>query len=384
MKKVKKFTQLLAKLKEIGEMVLRTPIEILEDSKKDTSLTCYTLKYIVTSILYHVTTTSQMIIHHHMFEAICLTVILTNCITLAIEDPLATEQPSWETTSDYVFQAIYTAEILLKTFAMGFVFNEGAYLRDPWNIMDFLIVLFGYLSYLNFSAGIDLKSLRTFRILRPLRTISAVDGLRMLIEALVSSLPLLLDIMIILMFYFLILSIAALQLWHGILKLRCFDKNSGTVDNTRNCGSHTCGYRDCVTFISNPNYGGTSYDDVFMSLLTAFQCVTLESWSNVEQNVSDAFGPAATIYFTLHTLVGAFFLMNFMLAVIKSRVSKTYEENRKLKKEKGKNLDMAAAILKVQAENKMTMVDVLKAKKGKAKKEMIDNKMRNFIKINHI
>ena len=359
-------------------MVLRTPIEILEDTRNDSQVTCYSIKYIVTAIRYNVTYASQMIIEHSMFETICLTVILANCITLAIEDPLAAEQPSWEVTADYVFQAIYTAEILLKTFAMGFVLNEGAYLRDSWNIMDFIIVLFGYLSYLNVTAGIDLKSLRTFRVLRPLRTISAVEGLRMLIEALVSSLPLLMDIIVILMFYFLILAIAGLQLWQGSLKSRCLNPSTGTVADDRCCGSHTCGDDDCVNFISNPNYGGTNYDDVFASLLTVFQCVTLENWSNVEQYVSDAFGPAAVIYFTLHTLVGSFFLMNFMLAVIKSRVSKTYEENRKLKKEKGKNIDVAVAELKEQAEKKMSMSEILKAKKGKANKEMIDNKMRKL------
>ena len=127
------------------------------------------------------------------------------------------------------------------------------------------------------------------------------------------------------------MAIASLHLWKGILKKRCFDINSGTVNDTRNCGSHTCGDQLCVEYISNPNYGGTSYDDVFISLLTAFQCVTLESWSNVEQNVCDTFGPAATIFFTLHTLVGAFFLMNFMLAVIKSRVSKIIRREQEAK-----------------------------------------------------
>ena len=368
----------IVKLKEIGEMVPKTPVEILEAKKGDPQITCYFLKYLVTAIRYNVSYIASKIIEHPLFESICLTVILTNCICLAIEDPTAAVQPDWEIIADYVFQSIYTAEIILKTFSMGFIFNEGAYLRNPWNIMDFLIVFFGYLSYLNFTAGIDLKSLRTFRVLRPLRTISVIEGLRMLIEALVSSLPLLLDILIILGFYFLILAIAGLQLWHGVLKGRCFNISTGTVNDSRNCGSHTCGGGDCITFISNPNYGGTHYDDVFGGLLTAFQCVTLESWSNVEQNVSDAFGPAATIYFTLHTLVGAFFLMNFMLAVIKSRVSKTYEESRKLKKgiiTQG----ASAAELKEEAEKKMSIAQILKGKKVKAKQDLIENKMRKFI-----
>jgi hypothetical protein len=301
-------------------------------------------------------------------------------VFLALEDSTASKQPDWEIKADYVFQSIYTAEILLKTFAMGFIFNEDSYLRDPWNVMDFIIVLFGYLSYLDVTAGIGLKSLRTFRVLRPLRAISAVEGLRMLIGALVSSLPLLMDILVILSFYFLILAIAGLQLWHGILKQRCFDINTGIVSDNRCCGSHTCGQGSCVEYISNPNYGSTGFDDVFLSLLTTFQCVTLENWSNVEQVVSDAFGPAATIYFTIHTLVGAFFLMNFMLAVIKSRVSKTYEESRKLKK--GESISFH-----LQSENgqeqvvKMTLAKMLKKQKGIINQQLIDSRIGNLFNL---
>ena len=358
-------------------MVLKNPIETLEENKENTPIACFFVKYLFTSIKYHVTSISHSIISHPLFDSLSLIVIVTNCVFLALEDPTASKQPDWEIKADYVFQSIYTAEILLKTFAMGFIFNEDSYLRDPWNVMDFIIVLFGYLSYLDVTAGIDLKSLRTFRVLRPLRAISAVEGLRMLIGALVSSLPLLMDILVILSFYFLILAIAGLQLWHGILKQRCFDINTGIVSDNRCCGSHTCGQGSCVEYISNPNYGSTGFDDVFLSLLTAFQCVTLENWSNVEQVVSDAFGPAATIYFTIHTLVGAFFLMNFMLAVIKSRVSKTYEENRKQKKGGVKYMDLATVELKQQAEKKLSMAQILKAKKRKGNQEMIESKMRN-------
>lgn len=362
-------------------MVIKTPLEIMEDTKKETPILWYYIKYSITSVRYYVSSVSNTIIQHPLFDTICLMVILANCIILACEDPLASQQPTWDIDTDYAFQAIYTAEILLKSFAMGFMFNEGAYMRNPWNILDFIIVFFGYLSYLNVTGGVNLKSLRTFRVLRPLRTISAVEGLRLLIEALVSSLPLLLDILLILGFYFLILAIAGLQLWHGILKMRCFNVSSGIVDDTRNCGSHTCGGRDCLNYISNPNYGSTNFDDVFSGLLTAFQCVTLESWSNVEQNVSDAFGPASTIYFTLHTLIGAFFLMNFMLAVIKSRVSKTYEESRKLKKGEITTLNFPLEEGQEQSV-KMTMAKMLKKQKGKENQDLIESKMSNLYYLN--
>lgn len=35
--------------------------------------------------------------------------------------------------------------MVLKILGMGFVFNRDAYLRDAWNILDFVIVMVGYL-----------------------------------------------------------------------------------------------------------------------------------------------------------------------------------------------------------------------------------------------
>ena len=45
-----------------------------------------------------------------------------------------------------VFLVLYTIEMGFKIFGLGFLFNSGAYLRDSWNILDFIIVVSAYLS----------------------------------------------------------------------------------------------------------------------------------------------------------------------------------------------------------------------------------------------
>ena len=369
----------IVKLQEIGTIMSKTPMEILETQERTSKPFCYCLKYVIASIRYNIQSSCAAVIQHPFFEAVCLIIILTNCIFIALSDPTSDTQPDWQVISDYIFQGFYSFEICLKVLALGFVFNENAYIRDPWNVFDFLIVMFGYLSYFQMSGSLNLKSLRTLRILRPLRTVSSINGLRLLMDALISSFPLLLDIFLILGFYFGILAVAGLQLWNGILKKRCVDPSTGIVDDTRVCGSHTCGDRDCVNFISNPSYGATNFDDFFSSILTAFQCVTLESWSNVEQNISDSFGPAATIYFTLHTLVGSFFLMNFMLAVIKSRVSKVYEENRELLK-RGiiKKISISGdGHLNIDA--KLTIMQTLRNRKSRINNTQVESKIDSIL-----
>ena len=352
---------LIEKLNEIGELDKRTPLELLEELRKERPIPYYGLKYCWTAVRYYIQSTCLRLVQHSLFETISLLVIMANCVVLAVDDPTVSEQATWQTDADYVFQALYTLEIVLNVLGMGFVLNEGAYLRDPWNIMDFVIVVFGYLSMFSLGGGFDLKALRTFRVLRPLRTISSVEGLKILISALVTSLPLLMDTIVILMFFFMIFAIAGLQLWHGIMRYRCLDMETGTVNYDKVCGYESCGgTQACVGGLGNPNYGATHFDDVFTALLTVFQCVTMEGWSDTQQHAMRAFGPYAVLFFTPLILIGSFFLVNFTLAVIKSRVTDLYNSSRKEKLlAKQKKVAAVTHELQHEAENKITVAQLL-------------------------
>jgi hypothetical protein len=67
---------------------------------------------------------------------------------------------------ELVFQIIFTVEMVLKILAHGFYKEKFAYLRDGWNIMDFVIVLSGWAT---FKLESNVMVLRTVRILRTLR-----------------------------------------------------------------------------------------------------------------------------------------------------------------------------------------------------------------------
>ena len=41
----------------------------------------------------------------------------------------------------YVFLAIYTAEMSIRCLARGFILTKHMYLREPWNWLDFIVVL---------------------------------------------------------------------------------------------------------------------------------------------------------------------------------------------------------------------------------------------------
>lgn len=74
----------------------------------------------------------------------------------------------------YIFLAIYTCEMVIKVIAKGFVLNKYTYLRNPWNWLDFVVITSGYAT-IGMEVG-NLAGLRTFRVLRALKTVSIMPG----------------------------------------------------------------------------------------------------------------------------------------------------------------------------------------------------------------
>ncbi len=76
----------------------------------------------------------------------------------------------------------------------------------------------------------------------------------------------------------------------------------------------------------------TSFDDFFTAILTVFQCVTLEGWSDVMQLSMKTIHPVAALFFIVLIFFGAFFMVNLTLAVITNKVTEAhsmYEEYRR-------------------------------------------------------
>ncbi len=226
--------------------------------------------------------------------------------------------------------------MLIKMIGNGLFHSVRAYFRDSWNYLDFIIILTSWIAIF-LDGGVDLTSLRTLRILRPLRSISSIKGLRLLFLVLIGSIKQLLGSLVILLFFFLLFAITGLQLWMGVLRNRCVEINTGIVMEYRLCGNLECpGQSECGKYLENPNYGVTSFDDILHSLLTVFQCVTLEGWSSVLNMLQVSFSEWVILYFVPLVFIGAFFLLNITLTVLKSsftRIEIDYKNRINLKKE---------------------------------------------------
>jgi hypothetical protein len=301
--------------------VKKNEIELLQGKR------WYRIRKTYKSIKVSIRDAWNTIISSSVFEAISLIVIIANSIVMALENPADDNSSDFFSFLDYIFLGLYTLEMMLKILGLGFILPKGSYLRDSWNILDFVIVISGYLPLIISSESMNLNVLRSFRVLRPLRTISGIEGLRILVSALLSAIPLLRDTILVLTFFFIIFAIAGLQLWSGVLKKRCINEETGRelLDGDL-CGASSwpSGYFWGKTN-HNPNYGITNFDNIFFSLLVIFNWVTLEGWSGIMVMVQRSFSSLAFIFFVPLVFVGAFFLLNLTLAVIKSKFTEEHK-----------------------------------------------------------
>ena len=107
---------------------------------------------------------------------------------------------------------IFVLEAVLKIISKGFVKGKGTYLRDAWNVLDFLIVVTTIANWIIELAlrGVGLGFLRGFRALRalrPLRMVSKNEGMKSVVNSLLKSIPPLLNVMLISMLFYLVFGI---------------------------------------------------------------------------------------------------------------------------------------------------------------------------------
>lgn len=217
----------------------------------------------------------QKVITHSAFESFIIFTIMANCIFLAMEDPTTDESTTLLDIANQIFLIIYSIEMFLKIFALGFFMRKGSYLRDSWNILDFVVVVSAYLPLImpNNNSGFSLASLRSLRILRPLRTVSKLKNLKALIVTVFNSIPYLVEILVVMFFMFLVFAIAALQLFRGLLQNRCFEETTGIPHKDDNLcgGKYTCPTDYvCGKMGFNPNFEATGFDDIITSLIVVF------------------------------------------------------------------------------------------------------------------
>eukprot|EP01062_Namystynia_karyoxenos_P048384 TRINITY_DN36802_c0_g1_i4.p1 TRINITY_DN36802_c0_g1~~TRINITY_DN36802_c0_g1_i4.p1 ORF type:complete len:2056 (+),score=611.93 TRINITY_DN36802_c0_g1_i4:690-6857(+) len=243
---------------------------------------------------------------------------------------------SFTTKTDYGFTGLFTVECIVKIVGLGFLRpKRGAYIRDEWNVLDFLIVVTGDAAlavdvFFGIS-GPGLTGLRAFRLLRPLKAVQAFPAVRVLVQSILESLPKLLDVCVLYGFFLLVMGIVSVQQFKGLLRWRCVDEstvNSSApvvVDDrvcathgwTVNFGGHHCDWGQvCLQVAENPHNGKVGFDNIGIAALTLFTALTLEGWTEVLYEVIDGTTYFAALFFVILIIFGAFFILNLTIVII--------------------------------------------------------------------
>lgn len=337
------------------------------------------------------------------FDRASLALIVLNVFAMTLSRPTATEATIVEEIfawSDPFFSIIFTVEMICKLLASGLVLNPFTYLRDGWNWIDAAVVASAWITWQTpgivtmFNAteaagassgtGNALKALRTVRVLRPLRTVTRVRGMRVVVQALLQSVPEMASVLAILLFIFVFFGIFGVQLFAGALRWRCVPEDvlvepcarnrsiaagycfpsafsdaclgrlkagdddapclplwassdmlgdsdaitcdGGSPDATTNCVNGGV----CTYFSSNPNNNITSFDTFPASFVTIFYSMTLEGWVDTMYMLLKAVPDVSFIvvlFFLALVLFGAIFVFNLLLAVVFDNFSSINEQS---------------------------------------------------------
>uniref|UniRef100_A0A8C1Z1L8 Calcium voltage-gated channel subunit alpha1 I n=1 Tax=Cyprinus carpio TaxID=7962 RepID=A0A8C1Z1L8_CYPCA len=274
----------------------------------------------------------QTIIAHKLFDYVVLAFIFLNCITVALERPRI-HQGSLErvflTISNYVFTAIFVAEMTVKVVSKGLYLGDRAYLRSSWNILDGFLVFVSLIDIVvSMTGGAKilgvLRVLRLLRTLRPLRVISRAPGLKLVVETLITSLKPIGNIVLICCAFFIIFGILGVQLFKGKFYY-CVGLDVKNITNKSDCLS--------------ANYRWVHHKYNFDNLGQVRPVINNNPWM--------------LLYFISFLLIVSFFVLNMFVGVVvenfhKCRQHQEVEEARRREEKRLKRMEKRRRSKKAQ------------------------------------
>ena len=216
---------------------------------------------------------SAGLVNSNWFEYFIIAVIIVNGVLLGLETSavIAGQYADLLELGNQIALGIFIVEAILKMAALWP--RPQAYFRDGWNIFDFMVIVFALIP----ATGQFAMIARLARLLRVVRLISAVRDLRLIVAALVRSIPSVGHVIMLMSIVVYIYAIMGFHLFH----------------------------------VHDPEHWGS----LAISLLTLFNIITLDGWTDVMDTAMRRHS-WAWIYFVSFVVVGTFVVINLFIAII--------------------------------------------------------------------
>ena len=229
------------------------------------------------------TKNAQRVVANTIFEWFIIALILLSAAILGLrtEPEIVEQYDGLLTLANRIILAVFIIEALLKMLALSP--RPFDYFKDGWNIFDFTVIVFSLVP----ATGTFALIARLGRLLRVLRLISTIEDLRLIVAALVRSIPSVGHVMMLMSIIVYIYAIVGIQLFQE----------------------------------SHPDKWG----NIGLAILTLFEIITLEGWVEVNNSAMETH-PYAWIYFVSFVIVGTFVVVNLFIAVVINNLDRAKEE----------------------------------------------------------
>ena len=226
---------------------------------------------------------AQRVVANSIFEYVIIALILLSAAILGLrtEPEIVEEYDGLLTLGNRIILAIFIIEALLKMTALWS--RPLDYFKDGWNIFDFSVIVFSLVP----ATGTFALIARLGRLLRVLRLISTIEDLRLIVAALVRSIPSVGHVMMLMSIIVYIYAIIGIQLSQE----------------------------------SHPEKWG----NIGLAVLTLFEIITLEGWVEVNASAMKTH-PYAWIYFVSFVILGTFVVVNLFIAVVINNLDRAKED----------------------------------------------------------
>lgn len=315
---------------------------------------------------------AMQLIAHPQFDNVSLLLVAVSTVALALDNPLNTPDStfvyilSW---LDIILTGLFVFEVGVKVIALGFVLDTNTYLRNGWNVIDFVITGLAAFSLSEGSTRFKfVKTLRTFRALRPLRVINRNPGLKLVVNSLIASIPQIVNVIVVCLLVFTIFSILAVNNLKGRLYSCRGDAFDALSTAQQDLVTHPRLWRNLtsdeqtwfntsasqlyqsisasenltsrvVCGLLSAEWGRTihqSFDNVLLGCQAFFEVTTTEGWMTIMLAGVDAteidmqpipnYREGWAFFFVAFILVGTFFVMQLFVGVVIENFNKMKEK----------------------------------------------------------
>lgn len=212
-------------------------------------------------------TSLQRLVESSIFQVVVLCLIVINAVILGAETFAAFKGARGLKILDHIIIYAFVVEIGLRIIAW-----RADYFRNSWNIFDFLIVAISL-----GAATSGLAALRAFRVLRVLRVITIIPRMRVVVSALLDSIPGIASVGVVLALIVYVFAVIGANLYGP----------------------------------AHPELFG----DVFQAMYTLFQVMTLEGWPDIASQVAETHR-RSWIFFLTFVLIATFTMLNLFVAIV--------------------------------------------------------------------